>query len=491
MGGGAQAARGADLIRGASLSSRSAYLLGLCGAALLVLPAGRFRPDVVLCPAWPPLAQGALLGTIYAAGVGLLSACWLIVSRSRQGGARSVREVLLCGALIHGLALCGAPYLSQDPLYYAALGKALAHGRGAPLLGALPPGDPFLVVLPEEWRHGPSAYGPGFHLFVRAVALVAGDRLWLHLRIYQGVGLGLMLLCAALCGRVGGPRAAALVLLCPIAVVEGTQTPHNDSFLAVCVAAWLVTLRLRAPLPRRLRPFRLPAAGAALLPGLLCKASALLFLGFFGLAWLSRAARLRWRLILAAGLLVLLSALGLLLWLGPPAPLRALYVQVVRPDLPFEYCTRSIECLPRVILRFVLHAPRAAWLVGLCFRAAGAGLVLLCALRAARAPLADSAPRWGAALLFFYYLYLHGWAQSWYLLPLLPLLPHAPQRIAPALRAYCISAALYYGLALPLVCLEDPLHIALADLAQGLLTIAPPTVVLLRAGSSSLPLNPR
>jgi hypothetical protein len=480
VGGGAQAARGAHL------TARGTYFIGLCGAALLTLPAGRFRPDVVLCPAWPPLLQGAFWGAVYAAGVGLLSACWLIASR--EGAARSIREVLLFGALIHGVALCGAPYLSQDPLYYAAVGKALALGKGAPLINALPPNDPFLIVLPEEWRHGVSAYGPGFHFFARMVARAAGDRLWLHLRIYQGVGLGLMLLCAALCGKAGGPRAAALLLLCPIAVVEGTQTPHNDSFLALCVSAWLVLLRLQRP--PWLRRWRLPAAGAALVPGLLCKASALLFLGFFGLAWLRRRVAGSWRrwwpLIAAAGLL----GAGLLLVLTWRRA-EALYVQAVRPDLPFEYCTRSIECLPRVVLRFVLHAPRAAWMVGLCFRVAGAGLVLFCALRAARAPLADSAPRWGATLLFFYYLYLHGWAQSWYLLPLLPLLPHAPRRIAPALRAYCISAALYYGLALPFTCLEDPLHIALADLAQGLLTIVPPTVALLRAGGSRLPLSHR
>ena len=43
------------------------------------------------------------------------------------------------------------------------------------------------------------------------------------------------------------------------------------------------------------------------------------------------------------------------------------------------FCIRSIECLPRRILRHILHANVAAWIVGLLFRAAG-GLIVVCYL---------------------------------------------------------------------------------------------------------------
>ncbi|MCS6912684.1 MAG: hypothetical protein NZ890_05540 [Myxococcota bacterium] len=434
----------------------------MVGAGLLVLPAHRVRPDVVLCDAWPPLAEGTFYGVLYLGGVGLLCACWVRVLR--EPDTPPLGRVILSGLPVHLVALLGPPFLSQDPLFYAALGRALAAGGtpDTPLQAVLPGQDPFLAVLPPHWRGGTSSYGPGFHWLARGVAQLAHDRLWLQLRLYQATGLLASLGTAVLPGWAAGARAAAGVLFCPLLVVEGTQSGHNDVWLALVTAAFSLLL---------VRGRRL-AAGLALLAGLLVKASALLLLAFYGLSalpWPRRPAvrrALPW--LLAAG------GVGVGVLLRPWHPLDVL---VGVPGGPFEYCTRSIECLPRVLLRHGLQAPGAAWGVGLAFRAAG--LVWLC--HCALAAQAEGAPlRWAAALLFVYYLYLHAWSQSWYLLPLLPLLPHACPRLRPAMLTLLGTATAYYALAIPFACVQREWAIALVDLAQGLVVVVPPTAVLYR-----------
>ena len=63
------------------------------------------------------------------------------------------------------------PFASNDPLFYAAIGRAMAkfHASPAtPLSLVLPAGDRFLALLPAAWRGGTSPYGPLFNQLARA-----------------------------------------------------------------------------------------------------------------------------------------------------------------------------------------------------------------------------------------------------------------------------------------------------------------------------------
>jgi hypothetical protein len=135
-----------------------------------------------------------------------------------------------------------------------------------------------------------------------------------------------------------------------------------------------------------------------------------------------------------------------------------------------------------VLFRFVLHAPTAAWMTGLVFRALGVAWFAWVAVRAAEADSRQETLRWLGRGAFFYFLLLHGWAQSWYLLPLLPALPlfEDDARWGPALRVYCVSSVAYYALVLPMSCLGDQVTIAISDLIEASITVFPPVVVLLR-----------
>jgi hypothetical protein len=164
-------------------------------------------------------------------------------------------------------------------------------------------------------------------------------------------------------------------------------------------------------------------------------------------------------------------------------PLDAVSRLVERPGVPFDHCTRSLECLPRVLFRFVLHAPRAAWATGIVFRAVGIAWLAFIAMRAAESARDErTAPvRWLAHGLFFYFFLLHGWAQSWYLLPLLPVLPLLEgDRYAPPIRLYLVTAVLYYALVLPVSCFGATPLTAVADLIEASITVFPPVVLLLR-----------
>jgi hypothetical protein len=145
------------------------------------------------------------------------------------------------------------------------------------------------------------------------------------------------------------------------------------------------------------------------------------------------------------------------------------------PLAKYEYCTRSIECLPRALLRWVFHLPTVAWLVGLGFRLLGGGFLLSIAWRR-EDPLLG---RLGLGLLI-YYLYLHSWSQSWYFLSLLPLIPWAKPQHQPAMLIVCVSACAYYALVLIGNCFAADLPLAVTDLVEGLVVVVPPSISLWR-----------
>ncbi len=469
--------------------------LGALGALLLSVPGFRYRIDAVNCAVWPALGPRMLYAATYLLALLLLTLAWLkLLGRAQQPDGPGGRRILLYAAVINGAALLSPPFLSDDPLFYAAIGRVLAGFGGsayAPLCRTLPPGDWFLTVLTPAWQCGTSAYFPGFHALAWGIGTLGGGSLTLHLRLYQLLGAAVVLLTAWVTGAAlaaadratdepgnGGRRSPwqrpaagiALIALNPLCVIEASVNAHNDVLLALgCAAATYFIVRGR---PQR--------AVLVLLASLLIKASAAVLLGMAALAfcfaalrrrfaaltgWLPRAGR--WAVVAAIVFIALVR-----FRIGGLNTFTAL---VGSPADPFDYCTRSIECLPRVILRFILHRPTAAWKIGLFFRVLGAAWLGACAWRAGRRPLA-----WLATGLFIYYLYLHGWAQSWYLLSLLPLVPFASAATRPAMLTFCVSGCAYYGGFLIGGCVEENLDRGVVDLIEGLCTVVPPSVALWR-----------
>ena len=449
--------------------ARGAVALALVGAALLWLPAFRFRIDVASCASWPPLGAGAGYAVAYVLGVALLSLAWLRALTVEW----TLGRALALGTLVHLVAMVAPPFASNDPLFYAAIGRAMARYHASPatpLSLVLPAGDRFLAILPNaSWRGGTSPYGVAFNELARLVALVGGDNLVVQLRLYQALNLAALVATAALAGRAFGARAAALVLFAPIAVVDGTINPHNDALIALAVAAFALALSRR----------RETAGIVALVAAIAIKLSAALLVAFdlLRLALQSVATRLRARSVVAAGIAVAVVGVAALvvaprLW---PA-LGAFTALVGDPAESNPHFTRSWEGLPRAFLVYVVHWPLPSFVIGLVFRAASVVWILWCAFAAAR----DRAPLpWAATMLFVYYLCLHAFLQSWYLLPLLPLATQLPRYAERAFRVFIVCMTMYYALAIPLDCDLRPVVIGAKEFGEAALVVLPAWFTLL------------
>ena len=445
-----------------------AVALALAGAVALWLPAFRYRIDAATCATWPALGAGAGYALAYVVAVALLSAAWLRAKESDW----SLSSALALGALVHLVAMVAPPFASNDPLMYAAIGRSMARFHASPAMPlslVLPADDRFLLALPEAWRGGTSAYGPAFDQLARAIALVGGDDLTLQLRLYQAINLAALVGAAALAGRAFGARAAALVLFAPIAIVDGTVNPHNDALMALATAGFALALA-------RSRP----AAGvASLVVALAVKLSAALLVAFeaLRLALGPIAARLRGATVLVAGAAV--AALGVAALVVAPRlwPALGAFTAILGdPAETHAQFSRSWEGLPRAFLTFVVHVPAASWAIGLFFRAAGGVWILWCAYRAARerAPLV-----WAATMLFVYYLCLHAFLQTWYLLPLLPLATQLPAWATRAFSVFIICMTLYYGISIPLDCDTQPVVIGAKEFVEAALVVLPAFFTLL------------
>ncbi|HWE26399.1 MAG TPA: glycosyltransferase 87 family protein, partial [Polyangia bacterium] len=303
----------------------------------------------------------------------------------------------------------------------------------------------------------------------RLVALAGGDDVTLQLRMYQALNLGVLVAVAALAGRTFGTRAAALVLFAPIAIIDGTVNPHNDALIALATAAFALAL-VRG---------RRAAGVVALASALAVKLSAALLLAFelLQLALRPIAARLRASTVIAAGTAIAALAVAALVLAPRIWPALGAFTAIVGdPAESNPHFTRSWEGLPRALLTYVLHAPSLSWAIGLAFRAAGAVFILWCAYRAAR----DRAPLpWAATMLFVYYLCLHAFLQSWYLLPLLPLATQLPKHAMRSYYIFIICITLYYALAIPLDCDARPVVIGAKELAEACLVVLPAFFTLL------------
>jgi hypothetical protein len=181
----------------------------------------------------------------------------------------------------------------------------------------------------------------------------------------------------------------------------------------------------------------------------------------------------------AAALVAVATTLGVVFVAARHFPVLRLVTALIGAPDAIPHCTRSIECIPRALLYWCWGWPMASWLVGIAFRAAGG--LWLCWI-GWRAHL-DGERRilaWAATGLFGYYLLLHGFMQTWYLLSLVPLLAFAEARLAPAMSAYLIASLAYYAVRLPLSTDPRPTVIATKELIEGLTVVTPPLVLLAR-----------
>jgi hypothetical protein len=447
-----------------------AFALALAGAVTLWLPAFRFRIDAVACAAWPPLDRGALYALVYVAAVALLATAWLLMLRRPL----SLSRLLLLGAVVHAVAIVAPPFASNDALYYAAIGRAQAQFHAAPttaLSRALPPDDRILNLLPPAIRDGTSPYGPAFNELAKTIATVAGNGLTIQLRLYQLLAALAILLAAFIAGHTAGPRAAALVLFCPAAIVDGTINAHNDALLAPWFALFALALSRR-----REAAALAVAAGAVAL-----KLSAVLLLGLAALRLVLRplASRLTPSRLVPAGAVLAIAAVALVVAVTQRHPhLQAFTALFGDANEPYPRFSRSLEALPRAYLVYLAHQRLAAWIVGLAFRAAAGLWLLYAAFRAARQ---DTALAWITTGLFIYYLFLHAYLQTWYLIPLLPLAIHLPPRLLPPFLTFLTCLTLYYALSVPLDCDPRPSVIGAKEFCEAAIVFLPACFLTLRA----------
>jgi hypothetical protein len=418
------------------------------GAALLAIPARAFGLDTngAICRVWPAPMPTLFYASVYVVALALMALGW----RESLRLELSLRRVMALALVVHALALIGPPFLSSDPLFYVAIGRVVSqHGSPyVPLESVLKADDPIMGLLDPGWRAGTSAYLAGWNWLCAAVSAISGGSVPIALKLLQLVATAAILGAAALAGLAargrepwGDARAAALVAFCPLAITEATQSAHNDALLALAAGAFaFFTLRGRRT-----------AGLAALASAIAVKANAVMALG----VTLSERAleRARWatsRRVLVGALLLAALSLTAILALAPRFPaLTALVYQLGSPGDAFERCTRSWECLPRALLRYIFDWRVAAWGVGLAFRA---GSVVWLLYAAARGAEEKNAIAWLAKALFVYYLFLHGFQQSWYLLGWLPLLPFAHAHLRPAMKLHLLASAAYYPILLCICC---------------------------------------
>lgn len=491
----------------------SYYLTFVLSCAGIAWVASVYRIDRTLCSNWPSGKIGLICAVIYAVSLLSLSICWLglsnmCVNRSMCGkphlnadsSVPSVFCLYLFSMIGHWIVTLSPPFLSFDPLAYVAVGRASAlYGFSVytPLGMALPASDPVYQMIADvspSWLAAGSAYWPGFNAMAVAVVRFTGSNLLTTLHVFQLMGVAAVALLAWLSGiavtdlKQTGPqledqteafatqasrRAMAWVLYCPLALIEASSNAHNDIYLAIAVAGFVISV-MRS---------RTISALASLCVGISIKASGILLLGFFVIYLVTTVIRqkllerirpyIRW--------LMFVTAIVAAMLLYIIAPWMSKYASTVSkllgsPTDQYPYCTRSVECLPRMILHLLLKMPVLSWTVGLCFR--GFSVVILFYIATRRFLSKDSMLRGATCFLFLYYLYLHAATHSWYILSLLPLLSFARSAYVPAILTWCVASLAHYLPDFVWNCTSSVHALVFSFVLQTVLVIVPPTIMM-------------
>jgi hypothetical protein len=474
---------------------RSFPIRALAGTGMLTAASYQYRADVYTCSNWPPMATNLLYGLLCVAGMTMLMWEWWSIirtgSRPPEGEWHdSTAKVFIWGAVVLAVAALGLPFFSSDSSYYAAIGRSVAVFGNDPkmvLSQALPANDPYFVNLMPNYKGIGSVYGPLFNALAWLVGKAGGTGPTMDIHIYQAVFAVLMVVTALLvmlavkeiASRSGhytglAVRAAALVLFCPLTVVEAVQNAHNDTLLLPFIALFALLAAKGRLLAGAV------AAGAAVA----FKFNAVLVAGYAGLAWagarLMRHVDIKKLAAAAFAALVVVLAVYILFqehfaFLG-----TEISIIVGKPSSTDEdHCIRSFECLPRLAFSKGLKMPAVSWGIGLLFRLAGIAWLLYASVRAVAT---GRYLQWGATFLFIFFMFFYPWAVAWYRLLMVPLLPFVSRRIYPAVAGWIFCAMLYYAFDLAITCQDAAVFKALCAASQGVFLLIVPTLLLIKPG---------
>jgi hypothetical protein len=241
--------------------------------ALAVLVAGYLLIAVAACvpdsPLTPPLPPGVgvpsaparvarWLGLDHLDRFGLtvfvlcvlaaLIAAFALLAVEAWRAKVSLRAVAVAGAISLALVVVAPVLISRDVYSYAAYGRIVAlHGSNPYVVPPTTfPSDAFTPVVSPAWRDTRSVYGPAFTLLSAAITGSSTGSTLLAFKVVTAAAVaGAAWFAAMACARWGrpdrSPFAAALVVLSPVMVVHTVGGAHNDTLvaLALAAAAWL------------------------------------------------------------------------------------------------------------------------------------------------------------------------------------------------------------------------------------------------------------
>ena len=196
----------------------------------------------------PPLLTRARWNTQFRGGIALLWLGYGLVVYGGRRGIPSLRTVLMITAgFAFALAVLSPPLLATDAYAYAATGR-LAVLYGQDPYAALPysvlhrVGDPAQYFLAWDM---PTVYGPVWTgLSATLVAALPHGWLWGEVLCLKLIAAGALCLLAWSAGQIAehlapgrGRVAALLVGLCPLLLLEGAGSGHNDLLMMACLFA--------------------------------------------------------------------------------------------------------------------------------------------------------------------------------------------------------------------------------------------------------------
>jgi hypothetical protein len=224
------------------MAARAWTGLGLVGSVLVALAGPRLTPN-----AWwyhPGLSHAVAEAALYA-GLGLVCVAWLgLGSCLEQVPGRWLWAI---GALWAVPALLGPALFSSDVYSYLAQGQLLHLGldpyRDTPVALAAHGQVHVLAGVSTFWRHTTAPYGPLFLGLISLVDGLAGSHITvaaLVVKVVDASGLVLLgLFVPRIAAALGcdGRRAAWLVVLSPLVLMQIVAAGHNDALMAGLMVA--------------------------------------------------------------------------------------------------------------------------------------------------------------------------------------------------------------------------------------------------------------
>ncbi len=209
--------------------------LGLAGSTLIALAGPHMAGGPVKWWFHPSLGAA-----VFYAGILALAAAWLALGRL----ALTPRQVWITAVAWCAPLLVTAPLFSQDAYSYLAQGTLVHLGldpyRDVPAVLAQHGQAHVLSAVSPFWRHTTAPYGP---LFLWIVSSFTGASLVLGALLIRALELGGFVLLAvfvprlARCLGTDPGRAAWLVLLSPLVLLELLAAAHNDLLMIGLVVA--------------------------------------------------------------------------------------------------------------------------------------------------------------------------------------------------------------------------------------------------------------